>query len=258
MNSYPVSYFTSLFPARRIFAERKSTFWQKLVTTIFLIALLIIPVSLQVARLEAYPLDQIVDGIFEPLTDEVLADFSTATISDGAFHYTGVNYEQVYAGDTAQDVSGFSYQFATDKLIIRRGQDILAELSYQQMTSADFASRDSLTAAISQAWFQENRVLASLLLLSVSGLLLATNFLLVCLGASFILFLISRTSYFSFGKFGESYQFVLNAMGLPSILACIVGLFQQPIQNVILAQNMLFALVLVWVFFKTRFQDEKE
>lgn len=80
-------------------------------------------------------------------------------------------------------------------------------------------------------------------------------FLLLIVGASLILWLISRTKFFDFKSFGEAYQFSLNCLGLPTLLACLFGLFQQPIQTVILVQNTVFALVLVWVFYKTRFRD---
>ena len=256
MKPYPLSYFSSIVTARQILVGRiGSKIWQKILTTFFLISLLIIPSSLQTARLETYPLDTLVEGIFDPLTPEVMADFQSAQIIDGQLVYEGPNHEQVYASEDSQERTGFSYQFAKEKLVIRKDADVLAELSYQAISSSDFPSKESLSAAISRTWFQENRIAVSLLLIGVSGLLLATNFLLLMVGASLILWLISRTKFFDFKSFGEAYQFSLNCLGLPTLLACLFGLFQQPIQTVILVQNTVFALVLVWVFYKTRFRD---
>ena len=55
MKPYPLSYFSSIVTARQILAGRiGSKIWQKILTTFFLISLLIIPSSLQTARLETY------------------------------------------------------------------------------------------------------------------------------------------------------------------------------------------------------------
>lgn len=257
MQPYPVSYFSSIVTARQIFLGRiGSKVWQKIITTLFLISLLIIPSSLQTAQLQTYPLDSLVEGIYAPLTEEVLADFQTAQIVNGQFIYSGGNHERVYASETSLDTEGFSYQFSKDKLIIRKNQDVLAELSYQYFSSKDFASKEALSQTISKTWFEENRIATSLLLVGMSGLILAANFLFLILGTSLILFLISRTRFFDFKNWGQCYQFSLNCLGLPTILACLLGIFQQPIQTVIMAQNMLFVLVLVWVFYKTRFRDK--
>ena len=68
MKPYPLSYFSSIVTARQILAGRiGSKIWQKILTTFFLISLLIIPSSLQTARLETYPLDTLVEGIFDAI-----------------------------------------------------------------------------------------------------------------------------------------------------------------------------------------------
>lgn len=256
MQPYPLSYFSSIFTAKDSFAKRKdSKIWQKLLTTFFLIALLVIPTSIQVANLKTYPLDTLLEGVYEPLTQEVMLDFQQAQIVGGQFLYSGKSHEKVYASETPQDVQGFSYQFTKEKLIIRKDKKNLAEISYQHLSTKDFADRASLTSAISQAWFRENRIPTSLLIMGISSLLLAANFIFLILGSTLILWLISKTKFFDFRNFGECYQFSLNCLGLPTLLACLFGLFQQPIQTVILVQNMLFALALVWVFYKTRFRD---
>ncbi|MGZ7253880.1 hypothetical protein ACXWO5_09690, partial [Streptococcus pyogenes] len=69
MQPYPLSYFSNIFTAKDSFAKRKdSKIWQKLLTTFFLIALLVIPTSIQVANLKTYPLDTLLEGVYEPLT----------------------------------------------------------------------------------------------------------------------------------------------------------------------------------------------
>lgn len=256
MTPYPFSYFSNLLIARKAFSGRRSlTLWQQLLTTLFLISLLLIPTVLEISRLETYPLDTIVNGIYEPLTEEVMADLQTVKITDGQLSYEGKQYPQVYFSDTVQRTDGFSYQFTANQLVIRNQQDVLAELPYRHFSSADFASKDALTQAISRAWFRENRMMASLLLIGISSLLVSFNLLFLILGASGILYLTKKTPYFDFQTFRECYTFTLNCLGLPTILASLLGILGQPILTVIMAQNMLFILMLIWVFYKTQFRD---
>lgn len=256
MSPYPFTYFSNLLIARKMFSGRHSLkVWQQLLTTLFLISLLLIPTVLEIARLDTYPLDNIVSGVYDPLTEEVMTDLQTVKITDGQLSYEGQPHPQVYFGETVQETKGFSYQFTASQLVIRNEQNVLAELPYQYFSTADFASKETLTQAISRAWFTENRMMASVLLIGVSSILVGFNVLFLVLGASFILYLTKRTPYFDFQTFSECYTFTLNCLGLPTILACLLGIFGQPVLTVIMAQNMLFVLMLIWVFYKTQFRD---
>ncbi|MBY5034121.1 hypothetical protein K6V78_03375 [Streptococcus gallolyticus] len=257
MLPYPFSYFANSVSAQRIFAGRKGlNFWQGLLTSLFLMALLIFPNTLQIAQLKTYPLDTMVSGIYSPLTREVMEDLKTVTISDGTFSYTGGDHEQVYFNEEAQRHSGFSYQFASTGLTIRNEDKVLAEISYKDLQTEDFQSRKQLTQALSTAWFKANRPSISFLLIGLSSLLLGMNFLFLLFGASGILYLTKRSRLFDFTSFGQCLTFTLNCLGLPTLIASITGLFGMQIANLITIQNVLFVLLLIWVFFKTKFKDQ--
>lgn len=98
MLPYPFSYFSSIFSPRNMFANRRlMNLWQRLFTTLFLVALLLIPSSLQTVNLETYPLENFVEGIYAPLTDQVVDDLRQhAVIENNHLTYTGnTNWEQV-------------------------------------------------------------------------------------------------------------------------------------------------------------------
>ncbi len=261
MFPYPFSYFSSIFSPRKMFDNRKKmNLWQHLFTTLFLVALLVIPTSLQALTLETYPLEQFVEGVYEPLTEQIVEDMGQHIIlEDGQLTYTGNgNWEQVTFGDTVSASSSFSYQFTKEQLIIRKGSDILSELTYDGMTASDFTSRERLTAAISKNWYQSNRAIVGLAITFVSLVILASNLLFILLGASFFLFLTKKSRLFHFERFSDCYNFSLNCLGLPTILACLVGLFGQPVTTLLTLQNILFVLCLLWVFFKTRFREQDQ
>lgn len=259
MFPYPFSYFASIFKPHKMFANRHLlTLWQGLFTTVFLISLLVIPASLQPLSLTTYPMENFVEGVYAPLTDEIVADMSqNAQVENAQFSYTGTaSYDQVTFGDQVSASNDFSYQFGQDQLIIRKGSDILADLPYDSFSAASFESKDSLTASISQAWFESYRLLISLSITLVSAVILTANFLFILLGASIFLFLTKKSRLFHIGSFKEAYNLSLNCLGLPTLIACLIGILGQPVTTVLTVQNICFVLVLIWVFFKTRFRDE--
>ena len=73
---YPFNYFSSLFQVRKAFANRKQLNWFQMVfTSLFLLSLTLIPVAIQNAELQTYPLTTFVSDVFDPLTDDVMKDF---------------------------------------------------------------------------------------------------------------------------------------------------------------------------------------
>ncbi|MBF0776329.1 hypothetical protein BVE84_07305 [Streptococcus azizii] len=258
MFPYPLSYFSSIIKPQKMFANRHTmTLWQRLFTTVFLIALLVIPSSLQTMQLHTYPLDTFIDGIYAPLTEEIAADLAEHhQFSDGELTYTGTaRYQAVTFGKEVPQGSGFTYQFDTDKLIIRKDTTTLVDISYQMFESSSFADRQSLTTAISQAWYQQNRLPITLSITLISTFLLGTNLLFIVLGATFFLYLTKKSKLFHLQSVKECYNLSLNCLGLPTILACFVGLFGHTVTTVMSVQNILFVLVLLWVFFTTKFRD---
>ncbi|MET3558438.1 maltodextrin utilization protein YvdJ [Streptococcus rupicaprae] len=257
MNRYPMSYFSSLFPPRRIFGQRQSlSVWQMVLTTLFLMSLLFIPVSLQVGQLTTYPLERIVSGVYDPLTKEVMAHLGTGEWREGQLVINEATFPQVSFGPILPAETGIVYQFAKDKLAIHQDDLLVVEVPYSQLSSKDLQTKEQLTATLSDYWFSENRFGISLFLIGTSCLILGTNFLLLVLGSSLILYLASLTKWFDLKGFRQAYTFTLNCLGLPTILTCLIGLFGQPMTTLIMVQNSFFILLLVLVFFKTRFKDE--
>lgn len=258
MLPYPFSYFSTLLHPKKMFANRQAlSLWQRLFTTLFLIALLAIPASIQILKLGTYPLELFLNGVDSPLTEQVITDLADhSSIVDGQFTYTGEqSYHNISFGDTIPEETGFTYQFSKEKLIIRKDHTIVVDISYQGFDSSSFTSKTALMTKISQVWFQQNRLVISITILSLSIFLLGFNLLFIAFGATFFLYLTKKSRLFQLHSFKECYNLVLYCLGLPSIIACLTGLMGQPVTTVILVQNILFVLVLLWVFFSTKFQD---
>ncbi|GGE23349.1 DUF1189 domain-containing protein [Streptococcus himalayensis] len=266
MLPYPFSYFANIWGFRRPFANRKSFSWfQLFFTSVFLIALMLIPLSIQHADRTSYPLTTFIEEVFEPLTDDVLQDFVQHTeIANHQLHYTGNSGKHTSpAGDVhigkenTQLGQNLTLAFEPEQLIISQAGKRLANLSYQAIDNQAIKSKESLVEAINQDWFQQNRLTVSLFLMGLSAFLLSLNFFIIVFGATFFLYLTKKSKLFSFQTVKECYHFTLNCLGVPTLIALILGLLGQPMTTMVTCQNILFVLYLVILFYKTQFRDEK-
>ena len=267
MLPYPFNYFSSIYGFKKPFANRKLLTWFQLIfTSIFLISLSMIPVAVQNASLKTYPLTTFVDGVFDPVTKEVMDDITeNAKIENHQFSYAGQQSTHNNKAGTVllgkeQSTLGekLTLAFGSKQLIISKKGRKLAEIQYQHINQAALKDKAALSAAISQDWFQQNRVTVSLFLILISGFLLALNFFIILLGATFFLYLTKKSRLFSFKTVKECYHFALNCLGLPTLIAVAAGLlFGQAMTTMITIQNILFVLYLVIIFYRTHFRDEK-
>lgn len=134
--------------------------------------------------------------------------------------------------------------FDTNELVISKESKELTRISYRAIQTESFKSKDSLTQAISKDWYQQNRVYISLFLVLGASFLFGLNFFIVSLGASLLLYITKKSRLFSFRTFKECYHFILNCLGLPTLITLILGLFGQNMTTLITVQNIL--LFCIW------------
>lgn len=267
MLPYPFNYFSSIYGFKKPFANRKLLTWFQLIfTSIFLISLSMIPVAVQNASLKTYPLTTFVDGVFDPVTKEVMDDITeNAKIENHQFSYAG--QQSTHNSKAGTVLLGKEQSTLEEKLTLafwiqttdyqQKGKK-LGKHSISAYQSSCSKNKKSLSAAISQDWFQQNRVTVGLFLVLLSGGLLTLNFFIIILGATFFLYLTKKSRLFSFKTVKECYHFALNCLGLPTLIAVAAGLlFGQAMTTMITIQNILFVLYLVIIFYRTHFRDEK-
>ena len=266
MLPYPFNYFSSLIGFRKTFANRRMLSWFQLIfTSVFLISLSLIPVAIQTASLTSYALDTFINKAFDTLDEDVMLDLDHhAQIKDHVL--TTENPEGIHHNAAGTVIIGhheelklgkeLTLYFDKENLKITKEGKELANIRYQAIDQKALKSKEALTKAISKDWFQQNRLVISLFLVLSAGFLFSINFAFLALGASFLLYLTKKSRLFSFRTFKECYHFILNCLGLPTIIGLICGLFGQSLPTIITVQNILFVLYLVIIFYKTHFRDE--
>ena len=261
MLPYPFSYFTSIWGFRKPLSKRFSLNWfQLLFTSLFLISLSMVPIAIQNSSQETYPLETFIDNVYAPLTDELIQDLSEhATVVDGKLNYKGTVTQQpsvlIGPSQSKELPKDLQLHFDPEELVISKERKELTRISYQAIQTDSFQNKELLTQAISKDWYQQNRVYISLFLVLGASFLFGLNFFIVSLGASLLLYITKKSRLFSFRTFKECYHFILNCLGLPTLITLILGLFGQNMSTLITVQNILFVLYLVTIFYKTHFRD---
>ena len=261
MLPYPFSYFNSIWGLRKPLSYRFGLNWFQLIfTSIFLISLSMVPIAIQNSSQDTYPLETFIDDVYSPLTDSVIMDLaSNAQVIDGRFTYTGSNPSQpsIQLGDaeTSTYPEELLLNFEPEQLVISKQGKELTSIRYHAITTDSFQNKESLTQAISKDWYQQNRVYISLFLVLGASFLFGLNFFIVALGASLLLYFTKKSRLFSFKTYKECYHFILNCLGLPTLLTMILGLLGQNMATLITVQNILFVLYLVTIFYKTHYRD---
>ena len=256
MLPYPFSYFSSIWGFRKPLSKRFGLNWfQLLFTSIFLISLSMIPIAIQNSSQETYPLDTFIDNVYTPLTDEAIMDLSeNAQIIDGKLNYSGTKNQQpsllIGPSQSKEFPKDLQLHFDTEELVISKESKELTRIRYHAIQTESFQSKEDLTQAISKDWYQQNRVYISLFLVLGASFLFGLNFFIVSLGASLLLYITKKSRLFSFRSFKECYHFILNCLGLPTLITLILGLFGQNMATLITVQT--FFLFFIWSPFFTR------
>ena len=219
-----------------------------------------VPIAIQNSSQESYPLETFIDDVYTPLTDKVIKELSeNAQIVDGKLIYTGTTRQQpsilLGPSQSKELPKNLQLHFDKEELVISKESKELTRIRYQAISTESFQSKEKLTQAISKDWYQQNRVYISLFLVLGASFLFGLNFFIVSLGASLLLYITKRSRLFSFKTFKECYHFILNCLGLPTLIATVLGLFGQTMTTLITVQNILFVLYLVTIFYKTHFRD---
>ena len=149
MYPYPFNYFSSIFQFKKAFANRKLLSWFQLIfTSLFLISLTLIPMALQTAAKESYPLDTFIDQVFQPLDESAMKELSNhVQIKDGQLTYDshfGVQKNkdgQVIIGHHKDTRPGdkLTLYFDKDHLLISKSKKELAAIRYQAINQEALA-----------------------------------------------------------------------------------------------------------------------
>ncbi|MBG9978605.1 DUF1189 family protein [Ruoffia tabacinasalis] len=265
---FPINYFITAFSAVKSFTQRQYLkHWQKLVVMILLASLMMIPLSFQLGRTTGADLTNYVPEVMDYIDESVVQELNTLDNSGTDLMIT----EEKIIKENDELIIGLAPSTeAAETLLSDRGgiiytsdQTIFGEdsssLFYQPYTG-DKAMNEvedvgSLKTLMSQQWFWSNRtsiVLTNYIQLSA---LIIVSLLLLVLGSSFFLSFMRKNDMYDINSYSEALTIVLNCLGLPTLIAMVIGLISGNPTTMLTVQGLLFVLMLMWVYWKTHFND---
>lgn len=263
---FPINYFITAFSAVKSFTHRQYLkHWQKLVVMILLASLMMIPLSFQLGRTTGADLTNYVPEVMDYIDESVVQELNAL---DNSGTDLMITEEKIIKENDELIICLAPSTEAAETLLSDRGgiiytsdQTIFGEdsssLFYQPYTGDKAMNEvedvESLKTLMSQQWFWSNRtsiVLTNYIQLSV---LIIVSLLFLVLGSSFFLSFMRKNDMYDINSFSEALTIVLNCLGLPTLIAMVIGLISGNPTTMLTVQGLLFVLMLMWVYWKTHF-----
>ncbi|MGO4941786.1 hypothetical protein ACTQ5R_03990 [Ruoffia tabacinasalis] len=265
---FPINYFITAFSAVKSFTHRQYLkHWQKLVVMILLASLMMIPLSFQLGRTTGADLTNYVPEVMDYIDESVVQELNAL---DNSGTDLMITEEKIIKENDELIICLAPSTEAAETLLSDRGgiiytsdQTIFGEdsssLFYQPYTGDKAMNEvedvESLKTLMSQQWFWSNRtsiILTNYIQLSV---LIIVSLLFLVLGSSFFLSFMRKNDMYDINSFSEALTIVLNCLGLPTLIAMVIGLISGNPTTMLTVQGLLFVLMLMWVYWKTHFND---
>lgn len=265
---FPINYFKSIISPKHVFTCRKQLNWfQIIIVLLFLNGLMMIPLSINIAKMDSYPVEETYPNAFSLLNETVIDEMQDATYAQGQLTLPNSFYLENEHGVVGGNISTSDEEHAlkAENALIFQEEEFIIKDQENPVTSVtytnDFAIEEITTVQmlkdeLSRQWFIQNKgFIVGSLLLSLFNLLLV-SIVVISLGSSIFVYLTKKGQISTIRTYKESVNLIVNTLGIPTVLAMILGLIQFNIITMIMIQTFGFIMMLLFVFMKTRFSDD--
>lgn len=268
---FPLNYFKNIWTPKQIVQQKHSFNWfQLIVVLLFLNGLMIIPVSLNYAKMETFSVQNTFPETFQ-MIDQTVVD----TMKEAAFTSGEMNLEEPFRIQTDNGVVAGSLTEQEAAQILQEDGSVLLFLENelqlrekgQSVSIVPYTKDFDLTAAttvrefqdaISQQWFIKNQTFVIAAFSSILFALLLTELSLLIFVAAFFLYIASKNKQTGNRKlYKESVATVLYAAGVPSIAAMAVGLFEFNVITMVTIQSVGLIGYIWFIYYHNRINELK-
>lgn len=265
---FPLNYFKSIWSPKQIFKNRHQLNWfQIFVVLLFVNSLLMIPVALNYVKMDTFPVEDTLPGSFGLIDEAVVLKLQAGNYQNGTLKLP----ESFVLSTENGMVSGLLTESETDEalsadnallfqeteFVIKEGDQSLETIPYtKDFDLSKVTTVAELKEALSRQWFIKNKAytVATLMSLVFSITLVSTLFL--TFGSAIFLYLTKKSKFSSINSYKESVNLLTNCIGLPSFVALLLGLIQFDIIIMLMIQSVGLVMMLLIVFYQTRFNDK--
>lgn len=267
---FPLNYVKNIWSPLKAFKNRFVLTWpMMIVVIIFLNALMVIPVTLNYAEMESFPLEEYYPIAASQLVDDqVLDELQTVDVNEGQlsipepFQVENA-YGEVVGGLTLDEIE--SQMSSPNFIAFQENQLIIAEeglptatvLYTRDVSFGEMETKEEIVEEISRQWFNQNRVLIVLIFSFLISTFLLFMLLFLVFGSSFLLYLTKKGSLTTIKTYKESVNLILNSLAVPTFLAMLFGLFYFELYIMVTIQSLGMAAYLFWIWYKVQFNDQR-
>lgn len=266
---FPINYFKSIWTPMKAFVNRFKLSWPNMVIVlIFLNALMTIPITINFAQMDTFPLEDLYPNAANILENEELPELSAATYQNGEMQ---ISEPSIHENDHGVVASGLNSEeneelanaenvvlFEEDQFRIKEEGAPTTIVPYTENFSLEQAEdSEDIMNALSEQWFVQNQVFIVSFFTLIISFLQLVMLLFVIFGSALILYFTKNSPITSISTYKESVNYLINAISLPTIIAMLFGLISFNVITIQMIQVVgLLAMVMV-VYFKIQFNDEK-
>ncbi|WP_408869068.1 hypothetical protein ACJYYY_02445 [Brochothrix campestris] len=262
-----INYFTRIFSPRRMMAGKQQfKWWQLLVTLFFLVACLMVPLTLQLTKMTTFNLSLIMPEPYELSLTNSLQSVANGSFSQQQLQAKTITSESNKGMSAVATAHPFvladnvttAVIFERTAVTIKSPAGLSFSLPYDDTTTtADFKSEESFKTWVNKHWFEANAglLLPTLILVAFCALLLTQLATWLAVAVCFALVKRSHVSDITTGR--EVMTLSTLVMGAPAVVTAIISLF---VFDVMLFMSLLsiglIAMVLL-LFYVTHFRLKK-
>lgn len=267
---FPLNYVKNIWSPLKAFKNRFVLTWpMMIVVIIFLNALMVIPVTLNYAEMESFPLEEYYPiAASQLIDDQVVDELQTVDVNEGQlsipepFQVENANGE-VVGGLSLDEIENHISSpnfiaFQENQLIIaEEGLPTATVLYTRDVSFGEMETKEEIVEEISRQWFNQNRVLIVLIFSFLISTFLLFMLLFLVFGSSFLLYLTKKGSLTTIKTYKESVNLILNSLAVPTFLAMLFGLFYFELYIMVTIQSLGMAAYLFWIWYKVQFNDQR-
>lgn len=261
-SKFPFNYFLSTITPIRAFANRNNLKWyQIIIIIIFLNSLISIPMTLHYATENVVNIENLYPEVFELVNEE-----TAAIINQSETENIVVNDDSVVVINPSQNYENYTEGFNTylvvsdDEFIFTEsGQPEISIFTDHFFENTGEVNADIIVHEINRFWENQNRVFIVLFFSILISL--ATLAMLVSLiaGSAFFMSLTKKSKVTDINSFKESLIIVLNSLGIPTLVAMLIGFIDYNIITMMTIQMLGLVIMILTIYYKTQFKSiEKE
>lgn len=266
---FPVNYFKSIWSPITAFKNRHELNWLPIIlVVIFLNALMLIPVTLNYVSIGSMPLGEYYPNALELVNQEVAEELSQFEYENGEMLITNPFIIELEEGIVAGGLSEEDWEpysetdtfllFEENQFLVRDDEVATTSVLYtSDFSLEDLIDPEEIKNELNRQWDSQNNILMVLIFSLMIGFFLLVMSLFLIFGSAFILYLTRTGNLTSINTFKEAVNMMVNLLSLPTLIAMVFGLIYFDIYLMVAVQTIGLLLMLVVLYYKTQFNDQK-